>query len=403
MRHNRTVVGFGHHRNFAQLIHATGIDGIRLDVVTGVFLEHFSELMTRDVTFACGDGGTCAALQLDVSIEVFRGQGLLHEKQIELLKALRQTSGLRQIEAAMGVDHQAYIRADRFSNLTHTLDGDVLLLDRHRMGCIAKRAPLECAKSVLDRTRSTFGILTNTGFAQLCLHEPIVSVTRYGFTNRPPKQLIARHAERLALDVPAGNLDSTQSNVNEQVRAKELPTVAVLPEMLDGARVFANHRSLIVFDECRDGTFEGLECPFTDADNAFVRLYFDEHPVTTMCLNQVGLDVGYLHRPRPLIVGYRLITSLLHGTPPSTPTAADAVRHLIDDSQIGYPGEGKIIVTVWTFRWKTSKCRAQPDRGTAPLNATPAVLSIRESARQTGRAGITRRQNCVASKLKRFH
>ena len=35
---DRAVIGLGHHRDLAQLVHAAGIDRVGLDVVAGVFL-----------------------------------------------------------------------------------------------------------------------------------------------------------------------------------------------------------------------------------------------------------------------------------------------------------------------------------------------------------------------------
>ena len=140
----------------------------------------------------------------------------------------------------------------------------------------------------------------------------------------PAQQVVDRHAEGLALDVPQGLVDAGDGAHQDRAAAIKAAAVHGLPQVVDAARVLADQewRHLV------DGRFDRARAPFdhrfAPADDAFVGLDLEQHPARRNPVRAQFDDVHCLPIGQELVknwsrIGQELVRSDRQSTPARHP------------------------------------------------------------------------------------
>ena len=108
-----------------------------------------------------------------------------------------------------------------------------------------------------------------------------------------------RRAERLAEDVPAGDLDRRDHRAVDVPAVERDAVEEALGERADTARVLADDQMLEFAHAGFGGADEAVERPLADAVEPFVGENLDEQPVLPAGADGVGLDPGDAHGSLP--------------------------------------------------------------------------------------------------------
>ena len=113
------------------------------------------------------------------------------------------------------------------------------------------------------------------------------------------EELVDRHAERLAQDVPAGLLDSGNRAHPDDAEPPEGLPVELLVEVLDAGRVLADQHGLEILHSAGHGPRLPFQRRFAPAAKAvLIGFHFDEHPVAHLGVNHERADVCDFHKER---------------------------------------------------------------------------------------------------------
>ena len=92
----------------------------------------------------------------------------------------------------------------------------------------------------------------------------------------PPEQLIDRHAERLALDIPERDVDGRERGATAPSDGEEAAAGQGLPEMLDAEGILPDQQWLEMLDRASDGQLAPGQAGLADAGDAFIGIDDDE-------------------------------------------------------------------------------------------------------------------------------
>jgi hypothetical protein len=106
------------------------------------------------------------------------------------------------------------------------------------------------------------------------------------------EQLVDRHAERLALDVPERLVDAGDRTHQDRAASVEIAAVHRLPEVVDARRVLPDQLAGELLHGCLDGARAAFDDRLAPAADAFVGLDLQEHPPRS---DAVGREAGDLH------------------------------------------------------------------------------------------------------------
>ncbi len=202
---------------------------------------------------------------------IFRENGLLDEQQLVGFQLLGENLGHRPVDAAVEVDADADIGADRladsgdgFNSLFHLVVG---VDDLHLLAAV-EFDRLEAAGDDL------LGIVGDVGGAVAA--DPGIDLDLVA--HLAAEQRMDRLSQRLALDVPQRLVDAGNRAHVDGAAAIEAGAVHDVPVVLDQEGILADQ---IVF-QLMHGRLHG-QCPafhhrLAPADNALVGLDFQEHP-----------------------------------------------------------------------------------------------------------------------------
>jgi len=134
----------------------------------------------------------------------------------------------------VGLDQQLDIRPDCLPHSANLGDAlpKLLWLDDVVHG--PKRIPFQCGVAERDRSNRALG----RGLRRIHSARPAVGVGLEPVAAAAPEQLVDGHAERLALDVPEGDLDpGNRGGRNRAAAHVVVRAVQELPVLLDAARI----------------------------------------------------------------------------------------------------------------------------------------------------------------------
>ena len=113
-------------------------------------------------------------------------------------------------------------------------------------------------------------------------------------TGAATQQFIDRHAQRLAFDIPEGDVDGGDGGGQDALRREEATTEEHLPEMLRAEGILANEQGLEVFDGALHRQFAPGNSGFTQTADAFVRLDDNEAKGAPLP-GEIDFHIGNLH------------------------------------------------------------------------------------------------------------
>ena len=144
------------------------------------------------------------------------------------------------------------------------------------------------------RGRRRLGRLRLEGGKALCqapldrIYAVRMGVDAHPLPRRAAEQLVDRHAQRLALDVPQGHVDAAQGAGEHRAAAIEGVAVDRLPVMDHLARVFAHQVRLDFLDGGRDGRRPALDDRLAQPDDPGIGVHLQEQPAR---LDQQGFQL----------------------------------------------------------------------------------------------------------------
>ena len=124
---------------------------------------------------------------------------------------------------------------------------------------------------------------------------PAIGIAKYAVAHPPAEQLVHRHAERFAENVPAGDLDRRDRRAVD-VAAVERDAVEHLSrQRRDAARIRPDDEMFQLADRRLGRADEAVQRAFAEAGDAGIGVDADEQPVLPAGADGKGLDSGDLH------------------------------------------------------------------------------------------------------------
>ena len=122
-----------------------------------------------------------------------------------------------------------------------------------------------------------------------------MGVADHLITAQTTQQFIDRHAERLAVDIPQGDIDRADRRRQRMGAGEKAAAEHDLPQMLFPGRVLADEPRLERVDRLQHGQLAPRESTFTNTVDAFVCFNFDDQIVPTAAPDGEYFDVGNGH------------------------------------------------------------------------------------------------------------
>ncbi len=110
------------------------------------------------------------------------------------------------------------------------------------------------------------------------------------------EQVVNGHAERLALDVPQGDVDGGDGRGEDALCREEAAAEEHLPDVFAVHGVLADEQRLEVLDRADHRQFAAGNAGLAHAVQPLVRVHHDKQEVAMPAPYRVALDVSDLHR-----------------------------------------------------------------------------------------------------------
>ena len=110
------------------------------------------------------------------------------------------------------------------------------------------------------------------------------------------EQLVHRHAKRLALDVPQGDVDGRDGRAQDALGGKKAAAEQPLPDVFYAKGVLAHQNFFEVLDGADHRLLAAGQTGLAHAEDPFVGINDDEEKVAMAGPDRIGGDVGNLHR-----------------------------------------------------------------------------------------------------------
>ena len=120
--------------------------------------------------------------------------------------------------------------------------------------------------------------------------------------HQPAQQLVNRHAQRFALDVPQRDVDGRHGAGQNALRREKAAAEEQLPDVLDPKRVHALQQLGKLLDGPDHRQLAAGDARLAHAIDALVRIDDDKEEIFAPAPNGVGLDVGDFHGGSLVIV-----------------------------------------------------------------------------------------------------
>jgi len=221
----------------------------------------------------------------------FRKERLLEPKDLERLQGFRNPQRAFHVEPPVALDHQIDRIAHGLAHRRHATNrfgqfatGDIAIET-------AEGVPLQSLPAAGDGLAGFRGELIR----RFRRHEPGVGVASHSVAALPAQQLPHRLAQQLALDVPAGHLQTGQGTGQHGAHAPVGVAIEVVAERFDVQRAAPQQRGREVVDHAHDRVFVQPDGRFAVAVQAFVGLDFHEGQVGPIHVAEPSFDGGDSH------------------------------------------------------------------------------------------------------------
>jgi hypothetical protein len=289
VRHHLHVVGLGDGRHLLGAGDAAAQAQVHPRVLDAAARQQGLELVDVGEALAGGDRDADLLGHPRHAVRAFGTDRVLDEHRVGVLDAAREHDRLGRGQAAVDLDQQVDAVAHHLAHAPGVVDGVAHLLD---VGLEVDLVVALVQEGIQVAEGVEAGFHLGLAFHQHLVDAVLVDVAvdaRLG-ARRPAQQLVDRHVERLALDVPQGDVDRRDGGVLGQA-GEVAEAVHHVPVMLDGEGVLA----LQVLGEAADAGAGGLDVApgarLAVADDALVGGDADEHELPHV----QGLDFADLH------------------------------------------------------------------------------------------------------------
>ena len=310
MRRDRHVIGFRHGGDLLHFADAAGPGHVRHDVVGELVLEDGHEFPARVQALADRDRGADLFAHLGERVIALDRHRLLEPVDLRrLFQAAAQPDRGRHVEPPMRVDQDFHLRPGDVADQAGQLGGDLLRLAAELAAEIAIPAaarPFEMRERI-ELHRGVAGVDQRTDLLPHALRVGELALVRMTVeqdvvAHPPAEQLIDRHAQHLAADVPQRDVDAADA-MARGAAASHVGEAAehLVPDLLDVGRIVADQqvveladdvRHHAVRDRCRGGDL-------APAGDTGVSRHFDEKklaPVGARRVDQPRFQLRNLHR-----------------------------------------------------------------------------------------------------------
>ncbi len=294
MHRQLDIVRLGPAGDLARLGKATGDAEIDARVVDPFLLDQLPELPLGAELLARRQRHRSPRAQRLERVRVLGAQRVLHEEGADRLRLLTEPDGIGQVEARVDV------KAD-LDLVAHCLPYRVKLLDRceHRPAGLqdiavlgqpeAHELPALCLglQTRVDQRLDLGGVAS------------VVRVTDHLVARQPAQQLVDRHTQRLALDVPERNIDRRHRRGQDTLGGEEAAPEELLPDVFDAKGVLADQERLEMLDRTDDGKLPPGEPRLPHTVIALIGVHHDKQEITMPTPDRVGLDIRDPHQCHP--------------------------------------------------------------------------------------------------------
>lgn len=258
---------------------------VRLHHADAAGTQHVLEFETREHALAGGQRNGGAGGQARVVLGLFGQHRLFDEQRLERLEFAQQRLGHRRADAAVEVDAEVDGVAEGFADFGHldhrSVDRARAVDQLHFFGAVELEG--------VETQRAVVGDLLDDR-ARAVAADPAIGL--HAVAHQPAQQLVYRHAQRLALDVPQRLVDTGDRAHQDGAATVETGAVHGLPQVVDARRILADdiagqfvygglHRTGAAFDNRLSPT-----------GNALVGFDLEEQPARR---SVVGGEAGDLH------------------------------------------------------------------------------------------------------------
>ena len=250
------------------------MDDVRLHVVHQVAVDDLGERPLAEQPLAGGLRHASLAAEPFKGVDILRRCRLLEKEDVQFFHPASHVGSLRQCQPPVGIDHDVHPFADGVADGTDALD---LEGNRRRQ----RHYPV-----LVDPVRGHFQSV-EPGFDHLpgVPGDPgggvagNVGVKANAVAAGAAEELIDRHAERLALDVPEGDLDGANGAGQHRAAPPARAAIHRLPQAFDAGGVLADQVARQRLDGAGDGRLLAGHMALTESGDPGVSVDFDEHPV----------------------------------------------------------------------------------------------------------------------------
>ncbi len=194
-------------------------------------------------------------------------------------------------EAGVHVDQDQRVPGQLVAQRAADGVGQVELLARDEALSGPERVELEGLEALRQHRFGRF----QEGFRRPLGAIPAIGVARHAVANLAAEKLVDRHAERLAQNVPAGDLDRRDHGAMDMAAVERYAVQQALGQRVDAARVLADGEMPELVHAGFRRLDEAVERALADAMDTLVGMDLDEQPVFPAGPDGEGLDLGDLH------------------------------------------------------------------------------------------------------------
>ena len=223
-------------------------------------------------------------------LTVARGR-LLPPVDVEVGEFLRRLQRGDLGEAGMHVDQDQRVLRQLVAQRPADVVGEVELVARDEALRGAERVELERLEAL---GQHRLGRLEE-GFRRTLGAIPAIGIAEHAVAHPSAEQLMDRHAETFAEDVPAGDLDRRDDRAMDMAAVERDAVEHALGERVDAARILADRKVLEFVHAGLGRLDEAVQRALADAMDARVGMDPDEQPVLPAGADREGLDLGDLH------------------------------------------------------------------------------------------------------------
>ena len=284
---DRDVAGVRDRRDLLRLQDAADVHDVGLQHADLALPQQRRQMMLGVATLARREAGADAAADLGQRLDVLGVARLLEPVKAIRLELLGDRDRGRRAEPAVTVDQDLHLGADRVAHRRDPLDR---LADQRVVRVAARaleRVELEAAIAFVPHRVRRIADLGGGRAGAV----PRVGVRGQALAHAAAEQLVHRPLQRLADDVPHGDLERADRAVQDRPAARELVAEHRLPQALDRERGLADD---VALGELMDRRLDRLRLPFAGTlahtGDAVVGEHPGEHPVAPAGADQMGLD-----------------------------------------------------------------------------------------------------------------